>query len=176
MSEYKNYICIDGRKAELTPEQLKALGIELKKPSPFEKVVNHTPNDFFNYYFIDSTGAVQDTVDRGSCNGNGTDELRYRTANYCTDKAIMEQRALHETLSRLLWRYSMENDGDKIDWKSGSKIYTVYYNHNTNRVDSHYGYVIQNNGTEYFYTKEIAEAAIEEVVKPFMEAHPDFKW
>ena len=174
--EYKNYICIDGRKAELTEEQLKALGIELKKPSPFERVVNRNANEFYSYYFINSAGLLEDSDDRSFCNGNVLDELRYRVANYCTDKSIMEQRALHETLNRLLWRYSMNHDGDKIDWKSGNKIYTVFYNHNINKVDCDYAYVIQHNGAVHFYTKEIAKAAIEEVVKPFMEAHPEFKW
>ena len=32
-----NYICINGQKAELTEEQLKALGIELPKANPFER-------------------------------------------------------------------------------------------------------------------------------------------
>ena len=66
-----NYICINGKKAELTAEQLKALGIELPKPSPFERVGN-TANTFCNYYFISSTGSVDKTYDVGYCNGNGT--------------------------------------------------------------------------------------------------------
>ena len=31
-------------------------------------------------------------------------------------------------------------------------------------------------GDVYFRKKEVAEAAIEEVVKPFMAAHPEFVW
>ena len=33
----ENYIVINGRKAELTAEQLKALGIETEKKSPFDR-------------------------------------------------------------------------------------------------------------------------------------------
>lgn len=177
MAEYKNYICIDGKKAELTSEQLKALGIELKKPSSFERVVNHTPNDFFSYYFIDSIGAVQDTVDHGFCNGNGTDDLRYRTANYCTDKSIMEQRALHETLSRLLWRYSMEHDGDKIDWSDDRHCSSKYYIcfDNANKKWDVYYTCTYNDLATYFVDEETARAAIEEIINPFMEVHPNFK-
>lgn len=80
-----NYICINGKKAELTEEQMKALGIELPKPSPFERVCNHA-NDFYSYYFITSYGTVTESVDAGFSNGNSNDDLRYRTANYCTDK------------------------------------------------------------------------------------------
>lgn len=36
----ENYIVINGRKAELTEEQLKALGIETEKKSPFDRVHN----------------------------------------------------------------------------------------------------------------------------------------
>lgn len=59
-----NYICINGKKAELTKEQLKAFGIELPKPSPFDRVDN-TVNTFYNYYFISSTGSVNETYDGG---------------------------------------------------------------------------------------------------------------
>lgn len=34
----KNYIVINGKKAELTEEQLRALGIEKEKNNPFERV------------------------------------------------------------------------------------------------------------------------------------------
>ncbi len=171
-----NYICINGKKAELTEEQMKALGIELPKANPFERVVNHTTNDFYGYYFINSVGAVDNTVDHGLPNGNGTDDIRFRTANYCTDKAIMEQRALHETLNRLLWRYSMEHDGDKINWNCrNSKKYFIYYNH----VSGNYGidgkYDFNFVADVYFYRYEIAENAIKEIIEPFMKAHPEFK-
>ena len=36
-------------------------------------------------------------------------------ANCCTDMELMEQRALHETLNRLLWRYSEQHGGDR-EW------------------------------------------------------------
>lgn len=173
----KNYICINGKKTELTEEQLRQLGIEVPKANPFDRVVNHTTNDFYSYYFINSTGTVDDTVDHGFQNGNGTDDLRYRTANYCTDKTILEQRALHETLNRLLWRYSMEHYGDKIDWKNGGQTkYFIYYNHSTNIVSFDYCAVLQRFETVYFITADIAQKAIKEIVKPFMKAHPEFKW
>ena len=171
-----NYICINGKKAELTEEQLKALGIELPKPSPFERVGN-TANTFYNYYFISSTGSVDETYDGGYCNGNGTDDLRYRTANYCTDKAILEQRALHETLNRLLWRYSMEHDGDKVDWGIISKYkYYIYFDTFYHNFDVSDAKTTNNIGQIYFASEEIANNAIEEIIKPFMKAHPEFKW
>lgn len=164
-----NYICINGKKAELTEEQMKALGIELPKPSPFERVMNHA-NTFYDYYFIGSDGSVCKTYDGGYCNGNGTDDLRYRTANYCTDKEIIEQRALYETLTRLLWRYSMEHDGHKI---KANNCWTIMHSDGVYEAKNVWGHSI---GRVHFYTKEIAEAAIKEIIEPFMKAHPEFKW
>lgn len=164
-----NYIVINGRKAELTEDQLKALGIELPKKNSFEK-------DFQNnqFYYIDIAGNVclrtlkQSHIKIDAC---------HAVANYCTDKSIMEQRALHETLNRLLWRYSMEHDGDKIDWSKGTQSkYKIYYNVDYNSwgiCDDHF---LAEEGVIYFFTSEIAKAAIEEIAIPFMKRHSDFKW
>lgn len=165
-----NYICINGQKAELTEEQLKALGIELPKANPFERVNKCTP-----YYLITGEGKVSEQFDIRSEYDNGA----FDSANYCTDKALMKQRALHETLNRLLWRYSMEHDGDKVDWYrcSSSKLnYRIYYNHYNNRFEIETNNCHEALGTVYFYTKEIALNAIKEIIKPFMAAHPDFKF
>ena len=165
----ENYICINGKKAELTEEQMKALGIELPKVNPFARV-DKAKNR--GYYFINDTGRIISTPDMP--NEFQCDDARYNIANYCTDKSIMEQRALHETLNRLLWRYSMEHGGDEIEWKDTVKGY-IYYNHEDNefKVD---GCIKWHYAGVTFLTKEIARNAIEEIIKPFMEAHPDFKW
>ena len=162
-----NYICINGKKAELTEEQMKALGIELPKVnSPFKRVESEM------YYHIATTGEVLREVD--TC--HFIDEKHFDVGNYCTDKIIMEQRALHEILNRLLWRYSMEHDGDKINWNCrNTKKYFIYYNHASGNygIDSKYDYNFVAD--VYFYRYEIAENAIKEIVVPFMKAH-EFKW
>lgn len=160
-----NYICINGKKAELTEEQMRALGIELPKRSPFERGNLGDP-----YYYIHMDGDVcSDDED-----GYAEDEMLFNVANYCTNEAIMEQRALHEILNRLLWRYSMEHDGDKIDWNNDEYKYYIYYSRYNER------WAISSSdewdSCTYFYTAEIAENAIEEIIKPFMKAHPDFKF
>jgi hypothetical protein len=174
----ENYICINGKKAELTEEQLKALGIELPKRNLFERVVSNNVNDFYSYYFITSMGTVNEAVDHGFDNGNGNDELRYRAANYCTDHDLIQQRAYNETLSRLLWRYSMEHDGDKIDWRIGirQRKYKIIRSFDANKFDVTWVYNCENIFTPYFISQGVAEAAIKEIIKPFMETHPDFKF
>lgn len=171
----ENYICINGKKAELTEEQMKALGIELPKVNPFARVCNKA-NDFYSYYYISGDGRVNETVDSGYNNGVGRDDLHYRIANYCTNKAILEQRALHETLNRLLWRYSMEHDGDKINWNNISDKHAIYYKNDTKKYKVACWQTIYYSGNVYFYTAEAAESAIKEIIEPFMKAHPEFKW
>lgn len=164
----KNYICIEGKCAELTPEQLELLGIKVKEKSPFERVERHD-----TFYCIGSCGEVNSLLELN----DNTDKSLYSIANYCTDKSIMEQRALHETLNRLLWRYSMEHDGDKIVWNSRlSSKFRLVYNNDINTVEIDNNQFLRQVGCVYFHTRQIAENAIKEVIEPFMKDHPEFKW
>ena len=168
-----NYICINGKKAELTDEQMKALGIELPKAkSPFERV-----EPFYEFCFINSLGEVEKTYEDGTCDRGSVDDMRFAVANYCTNKAIMEQRALHETLNRLLWRYSMEHDGDKIDWSNmDQQKWFIFADVNNNRFFVDNMRSTLRLGSVHFYKSSTATAAIKEIIEPFMKAHPEFKW
>jgi len=162
------YIVIDGKRADLTEEQLKALGIEIKG-NPFERTDKGN-----SYYCINKYGYVQTLTDGGS--SDAVDSNVYKVANYCTDKEMMQQRALHETLDRLLWRYSMEHKGNEIDWcDTKTDKYCIYYNHNTESFDMHVRNFRHTIGVPYFHTREIAENAIKEIIEPFMAEHPDFQ-
>ena len=163
-----NYLVVNGIKIELTEKQLKALGIEVSNVISFKRAKVGE-----DYWYIDSMGDVVSFTEDFS----GFDTECYNIANYCTDKALMEQRALYETLNRLLWRFSMEHDGNKIDWQNSisSKAY-IYYNYTTKMWYVDETLRFRDVGKIYFYTTEIAEQAIEEVIKPFMIKHPEFKW
>lgn len=156
----ENYICINGKKTELTEEQMRQLGIESEKKNPFERVYMNK-----RYYLVSNGGKVVGEVD----SYNSYDDIRFNVANYCTDKSMMEQRALHETLSRLLWRFSMEHGGDEIhhmdQWviaRTGGNIRACPF--------------AGNCLIDCFCTKEAAEQAIKEIVEPFMREHPEFVW
>lgn len=171
----ENYICINGKRAELTEEQIKQLGIELPKVNPFAKLTNDEL-----YYFITNHGTIDDSDDLDY----PIDKLRYNVANYCTDKSIMERRALHEILNRLLWRYSMEHKANEFKYSNtGRKIrYSIGYweSDDTWRSDGPGFHVTTYaRGYElcpYFESEEIALNAIKEIVEPFMAEHPEFKW
>lgn len=158
----ENYIVINGKKAELTKEQLEKLGINVNN-DPFERR-NDKP-----YYFVNCDGCVY-----GDTNLEDFDYF-YNVANYCTDKNLMEQRAMHETLSRLLWRFSMQNGGDEIDWNDIERKYYIFFNNLNNKFDVGFNDNHKSFNT-YFVSLDTAERAIDEIIKPFMKEHPDFVW
>lgn len=165
------YIEIDGKRTKLTVEQMKALGI-YEEPkantNPFERLEIGD-----SYYYIHSNGEL--------CRAKEFDyvsaEKRYKVANYCTDKELMQQRAFHETLNRLLWRFSMENDASKINWNYiYQRKYLIYFDTESKNFGITDYRFMKSNGCIYFYSKSIAQKAIDEIVRPFMKEHPNFIW
>lgn len=160
------YLMVNGQKIELTAEQKRQLGI-VEEKNCFDRVV------MLEYYYINSYGAIIRTDDGAS----GVDDHLYAVANYCTDKDLLRQRALHETLNRLLWRYSMTHDGDKIDWDNiYSPKYIIYRSSGYVRFDVEEYTCHKIENAVYFKYEQTARDAIEEIIKPFMKEHPDFVW
>ena len=166
-----NYVCIDGVKVLLNDSQISELRAilekrETKKNSPFER---QKYGDC--YYCITSNGEVRDACE----SGDSFDSVHYDNANYCTDEELLDQRALEEILARRLWRYSMEHDGDKIDWSDDQCKYAIYYDAKNGLFDTTSNEFCQSTNTTYFVDRETAVNAIKEVVEPFMKKYPGFK-
>lgn len=172
-----NKIIIDGKEYELSDdlaekikaevaEQEKREADRLAERDPFARVKRKP------YFLINGVGKVS-TLAEGATN---TDDELYSIANYCHDRGMMEQRALHETLNRLLWRYSETHGGDG-SWEGVSTHYH-YHIRRWRDCDFKVSYCEdgKTNGVVYFNSRDVAEAAIDEVVKPFMAAHPEFVW
>lgn len=167
-----NYICIDGVKVLLNDSQISELRAtlekrETKKNSPFKRQYNN--ND---YYYINGFGEVSGARE----SGDSFDLVRHDNANYCIDEELLKQRALEEILARRLWRYSMEHDGDKIDWSNKQQDkFAIFWD------TANGSFYITNNvgcqiiSTAYFVDRETALNAIKEVVEPFMKEYPGFK-
>lgn len=168
-----NKIIIDGKEYELSAElvekikaevaaQEKAEAERLAEQGPFARVKRKP------YFLINGVGKVS-TLAEGATN---TDDELYSIANYCHDRGMMEQRALHETLNRLLWRYSETHK----EPKTSSLQYHLYIRREDGEVSFYScdGRTVPIDGT--FCSRATAEAAIDEVVKPFMAAHPEFVW
>lgn len=166
-----NYICIDGVKVLLNDSQISELRAtlekrETEKNSPFKR---QKCGD--GYYYISSNGEVNIFTDFAL----GCDSIHHDIANYCADKKLLKQRALEEILARRLWRYSMEHDGDKIDWSDGQCKYAIYYNVINGLFCTTSDEFCQTTNTTYFVDHETAMSAIKEVVEPFMKEYPGFK-
>ena len=164
MSE--NYLVVNGEKFELTEEQIKVLKSERIKDC-FERVIEGK-----EYYFIYNTGDIGVAYDYDE----EVDDNCFAVANYCTDRELLKQRALRETLDRLLWRFSMQNEGERIDWHNYcQEKYYIYYNYTSKKFVT-VGCRCCHSLETHFYSRETARRAINEIVIPFMEEHPEFLW
>ena len=161
-----NYIVINGKRAELTEEQLKALGIETRK-NPFRRVVKNG-----EYYYINGTDRVEPLSDT---NGVVDNDL-HRIVNYFNDKEFAEQVALHQLLYRKLLKFAYDNGcEDTAEWNCENEHWLIIYY----KLDNDFGVVNMEVAKElsvYFSTEEGASRAINEVIRPFMKEHPEFVW
>ena len=162
----ENYIVINGKRLELTKEQLKTLGIEVRK-NPFDRA----DGDDRHYYTI----VGGDVLRRVDINDR-TDRMAYNAVNYFNDGKFAEQVDLHQLLYRKLLKFAYDNGfEDTAEWDGGNEHWAIRYNSYRNEFRLYYqdGYKAHE---VYFSSEEGAERAIKEVVKPFMKEHPEFVW
>lgn len=233
----ENYIVINGKKAELTEEQLEKLGIktedpEEKYPPKFKvgdrvKVTCSTrtmgrgeeykgkvftikavyklsdyPFGPARAYGIEKNYVVfenelelfenEDLFKRAYgalyhyiCDASGVqvrqeyfnegDEHLHEIGNYCRDEDIMKQRALHETLNRLLWRASVIAGELDNKWEVPTRHYYIYKDCRDDIFRVYYN-DSDNAGLVYFPSEKAARDAIKNIIEPFIKEHPDFVW
>lgn len=165
MSE--NYIVINGNRVDLTEEQVEALGVKAKLYNPYQRLPK-----FQEYYTIDRLG-----ISRCTELNIVVDEDTHNLCNYFTNRSTVTQVYLHQLLYRKLLKFRCENGLiDTATWTDAKNIhYCIVFNVLLNKfsvVDD----VARKFMYVYFSTKEGAERAIKEVVKPFIKEHPEFEW
>lgn len=160
-----NYIVINGKKAELTMEQMKALGIEVRK-SPFDRVDDGRP-----YYFIDSFDEVHCVAEYAAQD----DDMSFKCSNYFNDEAFAKQVALRQLLYRKLLKFAYENGYEDVEWDNKNTHWCIFYSH-VNLKYEVVGFVFRKFADVWFSSEEGAKRAIKEVVEPFMKEHPEFVW
>ena len=163
----ENYIVINGKRQELTKEQLKALGIEVRK-NPFERVAKSEM-----YCYIDSFNEVHCVAD----DADNSDEMSFECSNYFNDETFAKQTALHHLLYRKLLKFAYDNECEDSQIWGGNGLEHWYIRYDfIERTFCATWHSTSKNNDVYFSTKEGAERAIKEVVEPFMKEHPEFVW
>lgn len=166
-----NYLMLDDRRIELSAELAEMLAQAVKQEP--EKVDPFARTAVCNlYYYIDCKGDVNWTHEAFE----QIDSENYAVANYCTDKELMEQRSLHEALNRLLWRYSEQHGGDHLRNDVEVNHYLIYWDLMNYKWRVTSIAICKELGVVYFKDAQTAQNAIDEIVMPFVEAHPEFRW
>lgn len=163
-----NYIVINGKKAELTEEQLKQLGIkvEVEKETPFNRKIEE------KYYSIYADGAIISDTDDDTV----YEKALYDNVNHFNDENFAEQVALHQLLYRKLLKYAYENDAANCDWYKPEECkYNICFDYKLNCFAIFTSNVCKECNV-YFSNLEVAKQATTDVVEPFMKEHPEFVW
>ena len=161
-----NYAVISGKKIELTDEQIKALGFEVRK-NPFLKVAVDNM-----YYFISHFG----DIDRHRQAKDLEDDMLFNNVNYFNDEVFANQVALHQLLYRKLLKYAYDNEFEDEEWNGTNMHAYIIYNFTRKDYDIRWTRNEKEPGTVYFKTPTRATAALNEVVMPFVKEHPEFVW
>lgn len=164
----KNYIVINGKRLDLTEEQLKQFGIEpeKKRKNPFERVKNEV-------YFSIGTHSVLKLHD----SSDEIDKNLFTVVNYFTDKDFAKQVALHQLLYRKLLKFAYDNECEDSQIWDGNGIDHWHIGYDFRECVFYADWVSSSkNNDVYFSTKEGAERAIHEVIEPFMQEYPEFVW
>lgn len=165
----ENYIVINGKKVELTEEQLVALGIEVEKKrnNPFNSKLKFEEK----YYFTN----IVDGVDSTSFDDKLFDENFIAAANSFNDKDFANQVYLHELLNRKLLKYAY--DTNTIGkWDDDIRLYFITKNVRIEICSVDYTVHRKHLNTVYFCSEEAARDAINKVIKLFEKEHPEFIW
>lgn len=163
----KNYIVINGKKAELTKEQLEKLGIKPERNNPFDRV-----EEGRGFYVATEDGIVDRIIETS----HDTDTWYYDNAAYFNDKEFAEQMSLKWLLYRKLEKYAWDNEAEDVEWNNDNYHYHIYYNFLDKNFNINLLSIWKYDGGVYFSDRDVAEDAIEDVVEPFMTEHPNFKW
>lgn len=153
----ENYLMLNGKKVELTEEQIKVLGLEVKpKYEDFLKIDIEKDT----YYATTSTGEAFCAYDDLS----RTDGLRYDRAIYYKTKEQAEMASQMDEMDRIFaWikNYVIRNDdGWRADWEDfrQNKHY-IYYSLQKNCWD--FGRINCTMSNDILMSNEMAEKLVE---------------
>lgn len=162
MSE--NYIVINGKKVELTEEQLKQLGIELPKNKRWRADAGEI------YYFVSSWGSICDANDYY----HNYDAFRYYSHNYFQTREEADKYARVLETEMLLRKYADEHN-EELTWNSlDNPVWNIYYQYDDIVIES--WTISKFPHTIYFSSKKIARDALEEIGEERIKEYLNYEW
>lgn len=163
MSE--NYIVINGKRAELTEEQLEKLGIKVSNNKRWRGNLHE------KYYRVDTFNQVSSLQDIN----NDYDTWLYNSHNYFETAEEAEKYARVLETEMLLRKYADKHNED-MPWDGRCRHYFFYYNVPSNVVCIDY-YTCSKEAREiYFSSREIAKAAIEKIGEERIKEYLAYEW
>lgn len=162
MSE--NYIVINGKRAELTKEQMEQLGIEEKK-----KDKRWRADQGEKYYFVGIVGEVFNTCERN----DAFSIFRYYSHNYFRTREEAEIYARVLETEMLLKRYADEHNGKFGDCKY--ELYIDKIDSDSVLVSLVWGSYIFSR-TVWFSSENVALEAINEIGKDRILEYLAYEW
>ena len=161
MSE--NYIVINGKRAELTKEQMEQLGIEAEKKDKRWRADGHT-----KYWFLDS----QNRIDADMELRQREDDFRYYSHNYFQTKEEAEIYARVLETEMLLKKYADENNTEFVDIK-----YYLLWSKTANELRTDYlGSRACRPRTIFFSSQEIIQEAIKKIGLERISEYLTYEW
>lgn len=160
MSE--NYIVINGKKIELTKEQMKQLGVEVEENKRWRAA------DGGQYWFVDSNNEVRSDMEYRY----NYDSFRYYSHNYFQTKKEAEIYARVLKTETLLKKYADEHNKEFINFK-----YYLLCAKLTNelQIDFLTSYA-RRPRTIFFSSREIIQDAIEEIGLKCIKEYLTYEW
>lgn len=161
MSE--NYIVINGKRAELTKEQMMQLGIEIEENERWR-----AEEDGVAYFCVNSFNQIDIRWEEH----NNYDDFRYYSHNYFKTREEAETYAHVLEIEMLLKKYADEHNGEFKEYKYELGL----YNNNQICVVENLNFSNYSGHPIYFSSRDIAKNAIKEIGKDRLIGYLAYEW
>ena len=135
----------------VSEEELAKLTEKKKKKTWYERAENNRP-----YYAIDTENRVFESREAN----DSFDYIRYKNANYYTEKNLAENNARADNLMRQLRRFAAENC-EEVEWDNKAEHWYIRHGMIGGGLDVDIVTYAKDFGAIYFDTEENAQKAIE---------------
>ena len=164
MSE--NYIVINGKRAELTEEQLQQLGIKVSNNKRWRGNLHE------RYYRVNTFNQVSSLRDVDS----DDDTWLYDSHNYFKTREDADKYARVLETEMLLHKYADEHN-DELTWCSqNSCVWNIYYDYDTDKPNFGSWTKYKFPHTVYFSSEKIARDALEEIGEERIKEYLTYEW